>query len=234
VTSIFVLDDQIVVRQGLKQILREEFRDLRFGEASTAAETLSWFEQRRWDVAVIEIHLKDRDGMEVLAEVRRRQPECRVVVLTDLSGDRIAARVLQLGAWAFVSKRASRHDLVRSFAQVLAGRKVFPRDFAPHMLNAAATHPTRKLSERERAVLYAVTSGKGSGEIAAELNLSVQTISTYRRRIREKLGLKSTADMVRYVIEQRMPNNGFHDGAEAEEKPPVSGRSDSSGSRSRG
>lgn len=207
VPSLFIMDDQVVARQGLKHILREEFRDIQFGEAATVAEALVSFDKRLWDLAVLETHLPGQDAMRVFAEIRRVQPQCRIVILTSFSEDAIVQKAMRQGAISVISKRASRHDLVRAFARILEGRKLPNAGQLPTTVVVFPDGGLSKkttLSDREHAVLIGVTSGKGSGEIAAEMNVTVQTVSTYRRRIREKLGLKSTADMVRYSLDHRV------------------------------
>ena len=200
--KVLIVDDHLLVRNGLKQVLKEEYRGVVFGEAQSAGEALAHIEKSPWDLVVLDIVLPDKDGFYVLHEALIRRPESRILVLSIHADPLYAARARQLGASGYVCKDAGRADLVKAFKRVLAGKTHFDGSLPPD--SATTTTPHASLSAREYKVLLAFAAGRRTGEIAAELSLNVKTISTYRRRLLDKLHLKSTADLVHYVIDHRL------------------------------
>jgi DNA-binding NarL/FixJ family response regulator len=209
-TSILIVDDHPVVRRGLRQTLREEFRDTVFGEAGDAKKALLAVTKQPWDIVILDITMPDRDGFEVLDEIRRQRPEIKVLVLGAHSEPRYAARARQLGACGYISMDASLSELVKAVWKALAGKEYCSRASSdqvtsrPTSLQRAGKPLHATLSDREHEVLLAVAAGKGVGEIAAELSLSVKTVSTYKRRVLNKLQLNSTADLVRYFVTHKL------------------------------
>ena len=201
--SVLVVDDHLLIRHGLKQMLSQEYRGLVFGEARNSDEATVRLAKRPWDLVILDIAIPGKDGFYVLQEIRHRHPSTRVLVLSMHADPQYAVRAQQLGASGYVSKNAGRPELLRAFKSVLAGKEYF--EALPSARTSAETVPGHAgLSTREHAVMLALAAGKSPGEIAAELNLSVKTISTYKCRILDKLALHSTADLVRYVIDHRL------------------------------
>ena len=201
--KVLIVDDHLLVRNGLKQVLDEEFRGFVFGEAATADEALAHVARQPWDLIVLDVGIPGKDGFYVLRETLRQRPRTRVVMLSIYADPLYPARARQMGASGYIYKDAGRSDLVKAFKKVLAGKTHFDRSLAP---NSAAPVSTGRanLSAREYDVLLAFAAGRETGEIAAELSLSAKTVSTYKRRILDKLHLRSTADLVRWVIDHRL------------------------------
>jgi two-component system, NarL family, invasion response regulator UvrY len=184
-----IVADQLLIRLGLKQVLSHQFRDVVFGEAQTAAEALAQIQAQPWHLVILDVSLPDNDdASSVLREVRVRRPQAAVLVLGMHSNSQYAARSLQLGASGYVSKSSGRSDLLKAVSNVLDGKKYF----------------SAELSAQEYKVLRSLAAGKRTSEVAAELNLSAKTVSTYKRRVLNKLGIGSTADLVRYVIDNHL------------------------------
>ena len=200
---ILIVVDHLLVREGLKQVLSHEYRDVVFGEARTADEALAQIKARPWRLVILDVSLPDNDGFFVLREIRTRRPEAAVLILS-MHGDSVdAAHLRQLGAAGYISsKSCSRSDLRKTFRSVLGGRKHLSESIPRGVDPSPALHA--KLSAQEWKVLLALAAGRRTGEIAGELNLSAKTVSTYKRRVLNKLGLKSTADLVRYVIDHKL------------------------------
>jgi DNA-binding NarL/FixJ family response regulator len=201
--SVLIVDDNLLARQGLKHLLGQVRRGLVFGEAQTSDEAIAFLARRRWSVAVIDVLIPGQGGFPVLRKIRRSYPRCRVVILSAHANREDALQARQLGASGYAGKNSSRPEVLKILRSVLAGKD--------HFVEAAyegtgewpiPLHPP--LSPRERDVLLAFVAGKRVGEIAAELDLSIKTISTYKRRILDKLRLKSVADLVRYAIEHKL------------------------------
>jgi two-component system invasion response regulator UvrY len=187
--SILLVDDHLLVRLGLKQVLGHEFRNVVFGEVETAAQALAQIKAQPW---------------RLLREVRANRPQTAVLVLGAGSPSQDATRCLQLGASGYISKSSGRSDLLKAVADVLDGKKHFSESVRreARSLGPAALHAD--LSAQEYKVLLALAAGRRTGEVASDLNLSAKTVSTYKRRILNKLGLESTASLVRYVIDHKL------------------------------
>jgi len=206
---VLIVDDHLLVRNGLKQVLAEEYRSVVFGEARTADEALAHVAKQPWDLVVLDIGIPGKDGFYVLQQTLLLRPATRVLMLSIHADPRYVARARQMGASGYVCKDAGRSDLVKAIQKVRAGKNAFDGSLPPHSGAPNSAAPTTtghaSLSAREYKVLLAFAAGKRTGEIAAELSLSVKTVSTYKRRILDKLHLRSTADLVRYVIDHRLP-----------------------------
>lgn len=202
--SVLIVDDHLLIRYGLMQILSDEFRIDSFGEAQTATQASSELARRSWDLVVLDISLPHSEGFQVLRKICGKYPKTKVLAVSERFEHEYATRAMRLGALGYISKDADRVDLVRAFRAVLKGKKytaLLPPKPARLRRHSGATI-LEQLSVREYAVMQALSSGERPIEISARLNLSIKTISTYRRRILNKLGLKSNADLVRYVIDK--------------------------------
>lgn len=201
--SVLIVDNHVLLRTGLKQLLSQEYRSLVFGEAATSDTAMMMLAKRHWDFVTLELAIPGKDGFSVLQEIRRCHASTRVLVLSIHADSQYAIRAQQTGANGYVCKNAGRADLLRAVKSVLEGKDYFQNC---HSFGRVAPTPPRHagLSAREHTVMLTLASGKRVGEIAAKLNLSVKTISTYKRRVLDKLGLHSTADLVRYVVDQQL------------------------------
>ena len=202
--SILIVDDHLLVRQGLKQLLAHEFRDVAFGEVRTAEEALAQIKARPWRLVILDIGLPDQDGFFVLREIRAHRPETVTLVLSMNPDSLYALRSLQLGAAGYVSKSSGRSDLLIAIRTVLDGKQYFSEAIRKGVEDPRSVAPHTDLSAQECKVMLAIAAGKRTGEIAAEFGVSDKTISTYKRRTLNKLGLKTTSDLVRYVIENKL------------------------------
>ena len=200
--SVLIVDDNLLAREGLKHMLSQEHRNLTFGEATTGEEAASRLARRPWDVAVIEISLPGADGYQILQNVRRSHPAVRVLMLSPQISPEHSARARHLRASGYTGKNTSRAELLRAFHNVLAGKEHFAGAPLERVSEAMPSHAA--LSARERDVLLACVAGKRIGEIAAELHLSIKTVSTYKRRILDKLRLNSVAELVRHAIDHHL------------------------------
>jgi len=211
--KVLVVDDHAVVRRGLVQILAEAPDMTAAGEASTAREALQAVERSDFDVVVLDISLPDIDGLDVLKQLRSLKPELRVLVLSIHPEKQYALRALKAGAAGYLTKESAPEELVAAIRQVSRGRKHVTQSLAERLADrlgpGVKKEPHETLSDREYQVMCRLAAGKTVTEIAAELSLSVSTVSTYRARILQKLGLKSTAEIMRYALErglQRIEN----------------------------
>ncbi|HEX5223211.1 MAG TPA: response regulator transcription factor [Verrucomicrobiae bacterium] len=204
--KILLIDDHAVVRQGLKLILADHIRSARFGEAQNAGEALNRVSKETWDVAVLDITMPGRNGWEVLREIKRLRPKLPVLVLSMHPEDQFAVRMLKNGAAGYLTKESAGEELAGAIKKVVSGGRYVSPSLAERMAAYldidVQKPPHERLSDREFQIMRMMASGKQVSQVARELSLSVQTISTYRARILEKMDLKNNAEMTRYAIEK--------------------------------
>jgi len=202
--KVLIVDDHPVVRKGLTQILCEEPDVEIAAEAKTAAESLDMVKEKEWDVVVLDITLPDRSGLEALKDIKAIRPDLPVLILSMHPEDQYALRVLKAGAAGYVNKDSASEELVKAVRKVVGGgRYVSP--FMAEKLAVVVGGDYEKplhegLSDREFQVMCMLASGKRLKEVAAELCLSVKTVSTYRARILEKMGMESNAELTYYAV----------------------------------
>lgn len=194
------------MRQGLKLILADHIRSARFGEAQNAGEALNRVSKETWDVAVLDITMPGRNGWEVLREIKRLRPKLPVLVLSMHPEDQFAVRMLKNGAAGYLTKESAGEELAGAIKKVVSGGRYVSPSLAERMASYldidVQKPPHERLSDREYQIMRMMASGKQVSQVARELSLSVQTISTYRARILEKMDLKNNAEMTRYAIEK--------------------------------
>jgi DNA-binding NarL/FixJ family response regulator len=208
VIRVLVADDHAVVRHGLKQILSEEPDIQEVGEAGSVAEALRMGREAEWDVVILDITMPDGSGLDILRELKHQKPQLPVLVLSVHSEDQYALRVLRSGAAGYLTKECAPQELVQAVRRVVAGGKYVGLDLAERLAEVLAgdrdAQAHEQLSDREFQVLCLIGSGKSAGEIAQELSLSPKTISTYRRRVLDKMHMNSNVELTRYVLEHQL------------------------------
>ena len=191
----------------MKQILTDEFKRATFGEARNAQEALDLVWKQEWDVVVLDITMPGRSGLDALREIKKSKPRLPVLVLSMHPENQFAVRVLKAGASGYMTKESAPDELVGAVKKVLAGGRYVSTALAETLAASLSNNqraPQEKLSDREFQVLRLIASGKMATEIARELSLSVKTISTYRTRILEKMGMKNNAELMHYAIQHRL------------------------------
>jgi DNA-binding NarL/FixJ family response regulator len=205
---ILLADDHAVVRHGLKQILADEFKRAAFGEARNAQEALDLVWKENWDIAILDITMPGRSGLDVLREIKKSKPRLPVLVLSMHPENQFAVRVLKRGASGYMTKESAPVELVGAVKKVMAGGRYVSTSLAEKLatyLSGDSHKPAQELlSDREFQVLRLIASGKIVSEIARELSLSVKTISTYRSRILEKMGLRNNAELMHYAMQHQL------------------------------
>ena len=205
---ILIADDHAVVRQGLKQILAEAFKRATFGEAANSQQTLECVWKEHWDAVILDLTMPGRSGLEVLKEIKRAHPALPVLILSMHPEDQFAVRLLKAGASGYMTKETAPDELVGAVRKAMAGgRYISPglaEKLASLLVNDAQVAPHETLSDREFLILRQIAAGKSVSIIARELSLSVKTISTYRGRLLEKMGLSNNAQLVHYAFQNNL------------------------------
>ena len=199
-----IVDDHAFLRRGLKGLLADEFHGAAFGEASDARQALEQLRKNEWDLALLDINLPGKNGLDLLKELKITWPRLPVLVLSAHPEDQFALRVLKAGAEGYMNKESAPEELVKAVRKILAGGRYVSAALAEKLAMTVGNDPTlsphETLSDREYEVMCRIASGKTVTEIAGELSLSAKTISTYRTRVLEKLGVKNSAEIVQYAI----------------------------------
>jgi two-component system, NarL family, invasion response regulator UvrY len=207
-TRILIVDDHAILRRGLRALLSDAFARAEFGEASNAEQALEQLGKKGWDVALLDISLPGKNGLDLLKELRVARPRLPVLVLSVHPEDQFAIRALKAGAGGYMTKETAPEELVKAIHKILAGGQYVSPTLAERLALRVRKDFTRMphemLSDREYDVMCRIASGKTVTEIAGELSLSVKTISTYRARILEKLGVKNSAQISRYAIRNQL------------------------------
>jgi DNA-binding NarL/FixJ family response regulator len=206
--KILIADDHPIFRHGLKQVLAAEPDVVAVGEAENGQKALELVRKQHWDVVVLDITMPGRSGLDVLKELRHERPKLPVLILSASPEDQYAVRVLKAGAAGYMTKERALQELIKAIRKVLQGGKYLSESLAEILafdLETDSGKPLHEtLSDREYQVMRMIVSGKSVKQIAAQLHLSVKTVSTYRARTLGKMKMKTIAELVRYATQNRL------------------------------
>jgi len=205
---VLVADDHPIFRAGLKETLGKE-RDVDLiGEADNGHKVLELARKQQWDVVLLDITMPGRDGVEVLQELTRERPKLPVLILSAHPEDQLALRLLKSGAAGYLTKDQAPKVLIAAIRRVLQGGKYISATLAEKAVEelaaGIATPLHESLSLREYQIMLMIASGNTVGEICEKLFLSASTVRTYRARIFEKMNMKTTTELVRYALENKL------------------------------
>ncbi|TAJ17249.1 MAG: response regulator transcription factor [Rugosibacter sp.] len=202
---VLIADDHAIVRQGLKQILSETDDLVVTGEADDGADALQLARQQPWDVFLLDVSMPNRNGIDTLKQLKKEFPRLPILILSMHPEEQYAVRALKAGAAGYLTKQSAPEQLVTAIRQVAGGKKYVSAAVAQQLIEALSDDtdklPHERITDREYQVLVMISTGNTLTQIAENLNLGVATVSTYRARLLEKMGLKSTAEIIRYGLE---------------------------------
>lgn len=201
---VLIADDHAIVRRGLRQIVAETKDIMVAAEAETGFQAIKIARQHPAEVMLLDISLPDRNGIEVLKQVKKEHEKLAVLMLSMHTESEFAIRSLRAGASGYLTKQSAPAQLITAIRHVAAGRKYVTPSLAEELANLlSAKHdqpPHASLSDREFQTMCLIASGKSLSDISAALHLSPKTISVYRARVLEKLNLKNNAEIARYAM----------------------------------
>jgi DNA-binding NarL/FixJ family response regulator len=201
---ILIADDHAIVRAGLKGFVAAEIDMEVAAEAGTGAETIELVRAGEFDVVLLDIAMPDRNGVDTLKTLKALRPELPVLILSGFAEQQYALNLLRAGASGYLNKEAAPAQLVGAIRTVVQGRKYVSPQLAEILADGVTGDADRplhaRLSQREFQIFCKLAAGAPVSQIAAELFLSVKTVSTYRTRILEKMGVASNADLTYYAI----------------------------------
>ena len=206
--KVVIVDDHEIIREGLKKILKEESDLVVVGEAQNGDEVLQNIKNIDCDIMLLDMNMQGRSGLDLLGDIKNLKPEMHILVLSIHPEDKFALRTLKSGASGYLCKDTALEELVvairkvhtkgRYLSTTLAEQLAF--DFMPEKDQA----PHGLLSGREQEIMVMLASGKKVKEIAADLQLSISTVFTYRVRIFERLKIKSNVELTHYAINNKL------------------------------
>ncbi|MCW5298528.1 DNA-binding response regulator [Herbaspirillum lusitanum] len=206
--KVAIADDHAIVREGLRQICSGTKDIIVVGNAENGLETIKLTRLGNCDVLLLDIILPDRTGIDVLKQIKKEIPKLPVLMLSIHREDQYAIRALKAGAAGFLNKQAAPAELINAIRQVAAGRKYISPSLAQELANQIGfDHETplhETLSDREYQTMVMIASGKTVSDIAAELLLSVKTISMYRSRVLAKMKLRHNAELTHYALKNNL------------------------------
>lgn len=206
--NILVVDDHDLVRKGFIMILKREFPEANFLEASDGFSAIKVIEDQEVSLVLSDISMPKLSGIEMIKQLDTLNIDVPVIILSMQLEHQYAVRAIKAGAYGYISKGAHPDELIAAVKAVLSGKKHITPEIADLLVQSISKKNKPEnldsLSDREIEVLRLIAQGKKVSEIANEISLSVNTISTYRSRILEKLSLKNTSELIRYALEQNL------------------------------
>ena len=205
---ILIADDHAIVRRGLKQLLLEEYPSAVIGEVSDTEDLLKEVIGDGWDIVICDMNMPGRSGLDALGQIKQVSPNLPVLIMSMYPEEQYALRVLKAGASGYLEKESIHDNVIKAIQTVKLGKKFITPTIAERLADAFHNtnnkQPHELLSDREFDVFKLIASGKSVSDIASQLSLSTTTVSTYRSRILEKMGIKSNADLTRYALEKKL------------------------------
>lgn len=206
--KLMLVDDHPVVRQGIRMILGSDPTIEVVAEVANATAAVERARAGDLDLVVLDLNLPDQNGFWVLQEVRRHQPKLPVLILSIQPEEHMAVRALKAGASGFLNKESAPEELVNAVRTVMRGKRYISPRLAEWLATEVGGHreslPHERLSDREYQVMCLIAAGRSITEIAASLHRSANTISTYRARILQKMGMDTNAELTQYALTHQL------------------------------
>ena len=211
--KILLVEDHPIFRMGLRQLILQRWPDAVLGEAHTLQSALSEVKDATWDLTIVDLNLPDTQGIESVTKIRRASPELPILVLSLHEQPTYARQVLQQGAQGYLTKENAPDELVAAIQAVLSGGRYISNTMAQSLALGALSDEGKSalesLGNQEHRVMLQLIAGARVSEIAVRLNISPKTVSTYRSRIFEKVGVCSNVELARYCQLHQIPDGGL-------------------------
>jgi len=202
--KIFIADDHPIYREGLKQFLHKSFDRAIVDEASNGGEAFNKISKSDYDVVLLDIDMPGRNGLEIIKDVKKEKPKLPVLMLSAYPEEQYAIRSFKSGASGYLTKKSVPSELIKAIEKVTQGGKYLTLSIAERLAltieGDIEMPPHERLSNREHQVMCMIARGNTVKDISEELSLSESTVSTYRKRILEKMGLNKNSEIISYSI----------------------------------
>ena len=206
---ILIADDHTIVREGIKLLLTEAYPHAQIIDVSDSVDLMKLVYKESADIIICDISMPPGDsGLEAIKQIKEHSPKTPVIILSMHAPDQYAVRAIKAGAMGYLTKGAATLELVKAVNQVLAGKKYLSPDVAYVLADAFEnihnTQSIESLSDREFEVFKLLAAGRSISEIAKELILSANTVSTFRARVFEKMGFHNNLELIRYAVDNKL------------------------------
>lgn len=207
--KILIADDHTIVREGIKMLLTEAYPFAEISDVSDSVDLMKLVVKSKWDVIICDISMPPGDsGLEAIKKIKEHAPGTPVIILSMHAPDQYAVRAIKAGAAGYLTKGVATLELVKAVNQVLSGRKYLSPDVADILADAFenlnSSQTVESLSDREFEVFKLMASGKSISDIAKQLILSNNTISTFRARVFEKMGFHNNLELIKYAVDYKL------------------------------
>ncbi|MBI4267243.1 MAG: response regulator transcription factor [Chloroflexi bacterium] len=205
---LFIADDHAIVREGLKRIVADYPDIVVTGEASDGQEALDKILKNDYDIALLDISMPGKSGLDILKDLKTRKPNTLILVLSIHPEEQYALRALKAGASGYITKESAPDELIAAIRKISFGARYVSPSLAERLVSNfvfGGEKPLHeRLSDREYQTMCMIASGKTVSDIARELLLSIKTVSTYRNRSLSKMGMRNNAELISYVIRNQL------------------------------
>jgi two-component system, NarL family, invasion response regulator UvrY len=206
--KILLADDHSIVRAGLRKILEKE-SDLQIvEEVENALDVLKFAKKHDCDLIILDINMPGKSGLEVIQDIKKMKPQIKILILSIYPEDSFAINALELGASGYLTKDSTPGELVKAVRRINSGGKYVSESMKDKLVLRIEKEENKilheKLSKREFEILLLIGEGKTPAQIAEKLNISINTVATYRARILEKMNMHSNAALIHYVIKNNL------------------------------
>lgn len=206
-SSILLVEDHAVVRNGLKQMLIENLDLVVLAEANDAIEAMQQVRKQDWDLVVLDIRLPGRSGVDVLKQIKSEKPHLPVLILSSYPESQYAVRLIQAGAAGYISKDAEETEIIKAVKTAAAGGRyineivggLLANTMSRSFSNADDLSLYESLSDREYQIFLELASGKRAKDIAEKLQVSAKTVATHRSRLMQKMGFSTNGELILYA-----------------------------------
>ncbi len=205
--KVFIADDHELIREGLKKVLQKESDIFVVGEAGNVSELFGQLSEKEVEIIILDISMPGRSGLDSISELKTIYPKINILVLSMHPEERFAVRALKAGASGYMTKESAAQELVKALRRIYSGHKYVSPSLAEYLALEIGSNNKQlheNLSNREFEIMIMISQGKSVGDIAEELSLSVNTITSYRSRVLEKMNMKTNAEIIRYALKHQL------------------------------
>ncbi|NCI49537.1 response regulator transcription factor [Sediminibacterium roseum] len=206
---ILIADDHTIVREGIKMLLRDAYPNAEIVDVCDSIDLMKCVYKQKWDVIICDISMPPGDsGLDAIKQIKENSPKTPVIILSMHKPDQYAVRAIKAGAMGYINKGAATLELVKAVNQVMSGRKYLSDDVADVLADAFEHYNNatgvETLTDREFEVFKLIASGRSISEIAKQLVLSNNTVSSFRTRVFEKMGFQNNLELIRYAVDNKL------------------------------
>jgi DNA-binding NarL/FixJ family response regulator len=206
--KIIIADDHMLIREGIRKIIKKESDMIVVGEAEDSINLMRMIKEIECDLLILDLNMPEKNGLDLLPDIKESKPGLVILILSMYPEDSFAYRTFKSGASGYISKGSSAEELIKAIRMVSAGRKYVSQDFAETIvenINQSDQKPLHEnLSNREFQIFCLLGKGRTTAKIANELCISTSTVNTYRQRIMDKMNMNSVGELIRYALKNNL------------------------------